>query len=58
MSSMRVALLAHRRRQAGDADRAAAELVDDRAQQPAIDFVEPVLVHFEQLSAPAARRRG
>ena len=32
-----------------EADRAAAELVDDRPQQLAIDFVEPVLVDLEQL---------
>ena len=32
-----------------EADRAAAELVDDRPQQPAIDLVEAVLVHLEQL---------
>ena len=43
----RVALLAERRRQAADADRTAAELVDDRAQQPPIDLVEAVLVHLE-----------
>ena len=39
----RVALLAERRGQAADADRPAAELLDDRQQQPAIDLVEPVL---------------
>ena len=49
MSSMRVALFADRGGQAADADRAAAELVDDRAQQPAIDLVEAVLVHLEHL---------
>ena len=38
-----------RRRQAGQPDRPAAELVDDRQQQPAIDLVEAVLVDFEQL---------
>ena len=30
-------------------DRASPELVDDRAQQPAIDFVEPLLVDFQHL---------
>ncbi len=49
MSSMASALLADRRRQAVEPDRAAAELVDDRAQQPAIEVVEAVRVHFEQL---------
>ena len=57
MSSMRVALLAHRGREAADADRAAAELLDDRPQQPAIDLVEPVLVHLEQLQRALRRRR-
>ena len=32
-----------------ETDRAAAELVDDRPQQLAIDLVEAVLVDFEQL---------
>jgi hypothetical protein len=39
--------------QAVDADRAAAELVDDRPQQLAIDLVEAVLVHLEQLQRRA-----
>ena len=38
-----------------DADRAAAELVDDRPQQLAVDLVEAVLVDLEQLRAPALR---
>ena len=38
-----------RRGEAGDPDRTAAELVDDRPQQPAIDLVEAVLVDLEQL---------
>ena len=33
----RIALLAQRRRKAGDPDRPAAEFVDDGAQQPPID---------------------
>ena len=48
-----------------DADRPAAELVDDRPQQLAIDFVEAVLVHLEQLQrgvrdveGDGARRRA
>src|SRR5262245_27704076 len=45
----RVAFLAERGGQAGHADGTALELVDDRAQQPAIDFVEAVLVDFEHL---------
>ena len=47
----RVLLLADRRGDRVQADRAAAELVDDRAQQLAVDLVEPVLVHLEQLEA-------
>jgi hypothetical protein len=49
MSSMASRSSLDGRRQAASPDRAAAELVDDRAQQPAIDLVEAVLVHLEQL---------
>ena len=45
----RVPFFAHGCREAGDTDRAAAELLDDRAQQPPIHFVESVLVDLEQL---------
>ena len=39
-------------------DRPAAELVDDRPQQLAIDLVEAVLVDLEQLQRRRARRRA
>ena len=39
-------------------DRAAAELVDDRPQQLAIDLVEAVLVDLEQLQRRHARPRA
>ena len=38
-----------RGRERADADRAAAELVDDGAQQPAIDLVEAARIDLEQL---------
>ena len=41
-----------------EADRAAAELVDDRPQQPPIDLVEAVLVDLEQLQRGDARPRA
>ena len=45
----RVLFLADRRGDRVEADRAAAELLDDRAQQLAVDLVEAVLVDLEQL---------
>ena len=42
-----VGLLAERRGHRVHADRPAAELVDDRAEQPAIDFVEAAIVDLE-----------
>ncbi len=44
----RVFLFAHRGGERADADRAAAELVDDGAQQPPVDLVEAARVDLEQ----------
>src|ERR1700733_6992858 len=44
-----VALLAHRGREAFDADRTAVELFDDSGEYRAIHFVEAHRVDFEQL---------
>ena len=41
-----------------DAHGTAAELVDDRPEQLAIDLVETVLVHLEQLQGRERRRRS
>src|SRR6266540_6207691 len=43
----RVLLLAERNRQGREADRPAAELPEDRAEQLAVDSLEPVAVHLE-----------
>src|SRR5678816_289633 len=45
----RVLLLVNSGGETVDPDRPAVELIDDRSQQLAIHFVEPVLVHLEQL---------
>src|SRR5512145_391318 len=49
----RVFFLMDRCGQAVEADRTAAEFFDDRAQQPAIELVEPAIVHFEELEGGA-----
>ena len=49
MSSIASLLLARGGRQGAEADGPAAELVNDRTEHPAIDLVEPPLVHFQQL---------
>ena len=54
----RVLLLAERRRERRQADRAAVELARDRAQQLARLAVEALLVDLEQRRAPRARSRS
>ena len=52
----RAAVLAERRGDRADADGAAAELLDDRREDPPVELVEPVLVHLQPGRAPRARR--
>ena len=54
----RVGLLADRGRQRVHAHRAAAELLDDREQQLAVDLVEAVGVDLEQRQRVVGHRRG
>jgi hypothetical protein len=53
----RAGILADRRGERGDADRAAAELVDDGEEELAVDLVEAVVVDLQQLRAPGGPRR-
>ena len=54
----RLGLLAERDRERREADRPAAELLDDRAQQLAVEALEPRLVDLEQRRAPPRRSRS
>src|SRR6185436_14040733 len=47
-----IPFLAERRRQASELDRSTAELLEDRHQKAAIDFVEAVAIDFEHLQRP------
>src|SRR5207237_3659801 len=52
----RVGLLAERNRERGEADRPAAELVQDRAEQVAVDALQPDRVDLQQLERLASDR--
>src|SRR5688572_27869681 len=52
----RSTVLADRRGDRADPDRAAAELLDDRREDPSVELVEAVLVHFEALERLAGGR--
>ena len=54
----RVVLLADRDRERREADRAAGELLADRAQDLAVEAVEPALVDLEQLERRVRGLRG
>src|SRR5215471_18285322 len=51
----RAAILSQRRGQRAHADRAAAELFDDRLQDPAVELVKAVLVHLQPRERSARR---
>src|SRR5687768_2950614 len=53
-----VLLLVNRRGQAVHANRTAVELVDDRAQQVAIDLIESLIIDLEQLQGIRGHGHG